>query len=360
MSRYERDNIAAMKGYSWGEQPDDQRTLKLNTNENPYPPSPEVEKALRGLDVASLRIYPQPTADKLRDAIAQRHGLSRDNVVVTHAGDEALRLAMTTFVNPGKSFGMANPSYSLYPVLADIQDARVISLDLESNWAWPENFATQLNDADVALTCIVNPHAPSGTLYTEQALADLASRLNGVLLIDEAYADFVDPQLNYNSSTLLAQFDNVLILRTFSKGYSLAGLRLGYLLGCEQLINPIINKTRDSYNVDHLAQTLGLAALQDIDYASDTWHKVRTARDSLQQHLDQLGLTSPPSQTNFLLVEVPQSSIKNANEIYLSLKKAGILVRFFDTPGLNNKLRITVGTPGQNQQLVEALTPLCT
>jgi histidinol-phosphate aminotransferase len=360
MSRYERDNIAAMTGYSWGEQPDDKRTIKLNTNENPYPPSPEVDKALRALDAASLRIYPQPTADKLRDAIAQHHGLKRDNVVVTHAGDEALRLAITTFVNPGKSFGMANPSYSLYPVLADIHDAKVISLDLNSDWSWPDNFAGQLNDANVELTCIVNPHAPSGTLYTEQALADLASNLDGVLLIDEAYADFVDPQLSYNSSTLLAQFENVLILRTFSKGYSLAGLRLGYLLGSEQLIDPIINKTRDSYNIDHIAQTLGLAALQDSDYANDAWQKVRNARQRLQQHLDQLGLTSPPSQTNFLLVEVPPSATKSANEIYLSLKEAGILVRFFDTPGLNNKLRITVGTPKQNQQLVEALTPLLT
>jgi histidinol-phosphate aminotransferase len=358
MSRYERDNIAAMQGYSWGEQPDDKRTIKLNTNENPYPPSPEVDKALSSLNAASLRIYPQPTADKLRDAIAQHHGLNRDNVVVTHAGDEALRLAITTFLNPGKSFGMANPSYSLYPVLADIHDAKVVSLDLNSNWTWPNNFAKQLNDAHVELTCIVNPHAPSGTLYTEQALADLASNLDGVLLIDEAYADFVDPQLSYNSSALLARFENVLILRTFSKGYSLAGLRLGYLLGCEQLIDPIINKTRDSYNVDHIAQTLGLAALQDSDYASQTWQKVRHSRERLQQHLDQLGLTSPPSQTNFLLVEVPQSATKSANEIYLSLKEAGILVRFFDTPDLNNKLRITVGTPKQNQQLIEALTPL--
>ncbi len=360
MSRHERPNIARMQGYTWGEQPEDVQTIKLNTNENPYPPSPEVQRALAGIDVSRLRTYPQPTADLLRQAIAQTHGVSIDNVVVTHAGDEALRLAITTFVEPGQSFGMANPSYSLYPVLAAIHDARMVSVDLQADWSWPEDFAAQLNSAGVQLACVVNPHAPSGILCALEKLSELADDLDGVLLIDEAYADFIDPGLNYNSAELLSKHDNVLILRTFSKGYSLAGLRLGYLLGDAQLIDPIISKTRDSYNIDHISQTLGLAAIKDQSYAQQTWHQVRTARDTLQQNLAQLGLPSPPSQTNFLLVEVPPTLPKNAKAIYLLLKEAGILVRHFNTPELDYRLRITVGTPEQNQRLLETLTHLLT
>ncbi|XOV84405.1 MAG: histidinol-phosphate transaminase [bacterium] len=360
MTRHERPNIAQMQGYTWGEQPEDADTIKLNTNENPYPPSPKVQQALAGIDVARLRTYPQPTADTLRDAIAQLHQLHRSNVVVTHAGDEALRLAITTFVDPGKPFGMANPSYSLYPVLAEIHDAPVVSVDLQKDWTWPTDFARQLNQAGVELTCVVNPHAPSGTLYPIAKLAELAAELDGVLLIDEAYADFVDPAVDYNSAAQLAEHENVLILRTFSKGYSLAGLRLGYLLGCTTLIDPIISKTRDSYNVDHIAQTLGLAAIADQNYAQKTWQQVRLARASLQQHLAQLGLPSPPTETNFLLVEVPEALAHNASEIYRRLKEAGILVRYFNTPGLDNRLRITVGTPAQNQRLLDALTNILT
>lgn len=360
MSRHERPNIARMQGYTWGEQPEDIQTIKLNTNENPYPPSPEVQRALADIDVSRLRTYPQPTADLLRQAIAQSHGLDRDNVVVTHAGDEALRLAITTFVEPGRSFGMANPSYSLYPVLAAIHDAHVVSIDLQADWSWPGDFATQLNNAGAQLTCVVNPHAPSGILCGLDKLSELAKDLDGVLLIDEAYADFIDPELNHNSAELLSKHDNVLILRTFSKGYSLAGLRLGYLLGDPQLIDPIISKTRDSYNIDHISQMLGLAAIKDQAYAQHTWHQVRLARDTLQQNLAQLGLPSPPSQTNFLLVEVPPTLPKNANALYLLLKEAGILVRHFNTPELDYRLRITVGTPEQNQHLLETLTRILT
>ena len=149
MSEYQRPNIAAMQGYTWGEQPEDTRTIKLNTNENPYPPSPAVQQALHSVDVAKHRTYPQPTADPLRDDIAEHHGLHRNNVVVTNGGDEALRLAFTTYVEPGKGFGMATPSYSLYPVLADIHDAPVVEVPLTEHWHLPDDFAAQLNQAQV-------------------------------------------------------------------------------------------------------------------------------------------------------------------------------------------------------------------
>jgi len=360
LNRYQRKNIAAMQGYTWGEQPDDDLTIKLNTNENPYPPSPAVQAALAALDVARLRTYPQPTADPLRDAIAARHGIERNNIIVTNGGDEALRLALTTYVESGQGFGMASPSYSLYPVLADIHGARVVEVALEADWALPDHAAARLNDAGAQLTCVVNPHAPSGALTDTDSLARLARNLDGVLLIDEAYADFIDPDKDYDSVRLLNTHDNVLILRSFSKGYSLAGLRLGYLLGAEELIEPIVTKTRDSYNIDHISQVLGQAAFEDIDYAHDTWAKVREQRTVLRNDLAQLGLHAPASQANFLLAAVSDASPRSARELYAYLKDNGILVRYFDMPGLRDKLRITVGTAQQNERLIAALTDALT
>ena len=354
MSSLERPNIRAMKGYTWGEQPEDPATIKLNTNENPFPPSPAVQETLRNLDAASLRIYPQPTADRLRDAIARLHGLNRDAVVVTNGGDEALRLAFTTFAKPGGVFGMAEPSYSLYPVLAEIQDTEIERVALRDDWTLPDDCGARLAAAD--LTCIVNPHAPSGALTPVDALRELADQLGGVLLVDEAYADFAT---GYDSRKLTA-LDNVLVLRTFSKGYSLAGLRLGYLLGSRDLIAPIIDKTRDSYNIDHVSQQLGLAAIEDQEHAKESWRRVRAMRDALRASLGQLGLTSPPSHANFILVTVPETAPLTARAIYEQLKAIGILVRYFDAPMLGDKLRISIGTEEQNEALVEGLTDLLT
>ena len=360
MSRYERQNIAGMRGYTWGEQPLDTDTIKLNTNENPYPPSPAVANALQKLDDTLLRRYPQPTADALREMIADTHGITPQNIVMTNGGDEALRLAFTTFVEVGSGFGMAEPSYSLYPVLANIHDAPVVRVQLAEDWSLPDDFAATLNHAGVQLTCLVNPHAPSGTMMSTSDLEKAAADLDGILLIDEAYADFVDPAQNYRSFDLIDRHDNVLILRTFSKGYSLAAVRLGYLVGHADLIAPILSKTRDSYNVDLLSQIAGEAAFGDQEYAQNTWSKVRQAREGLRNALHQLGLTSPQSHANFLLVEVPDTVPLSADALYQALKDRGILVRYFDAPGLEDKLRISVGTATENQRLIDTLTELLT
>ena len=358
MSKYQRPNIRRVDGYSWGEQPQDRQTIKLNTNENPYPPSPAVADALSNFTAAELRTYPQPTADVMREHIAKLHDLSTRQVVVTHAGDEALRLAITTYVSPGGTFASTDPSYSLYPVLAQIQDARTLRVELEANWSIPPDFPAQARAADAQLTCLVNPHAPSGYLTPVEQLHRIAEEISGVLLIDEAYADFVDPKIGYTSRELVTQHDNVLVLRTFSKGYSLAGLRLGYLLGAEELITPIIEKTRDTYNIDAISQSLGIAALQDQDYARATWEKVREQRQFLAQTLNDLGWSCLASEGNFLLSTPPPNSI-GAAEIYKRLKAEGILVRYFDHPRLHDKLRISIGTKEQNQVLLENLRHLC-
>ncbi len=359
---YERDNIRQMQGYTWGEQPDDPRTIKLNTNENPYPPSPMVERALASLNAAALRVYPQPTADPLRKRIADLHDLDEENVIVTHGGDEGLRLAMTTFVDPGRTFAMAEPSYSLYSVLAAVQDAHLLQVPLGADWQLPPpaEFAQTLNSAGARLVCLVNPHAPSGTLMEVETIGQLAREMDGVLLIDEAYVDFVDPGRGYNLMPLVRELDNLLILRTFSKGYSLAGLRLGYLSGAASLIEPMLRKTRDSYNVDSISQALGLAALEDQTYAAETWRRVRESRARLSDGLIQLGFPVTPSEANFLLVKVPAHCPLPAARLQQHLKSRGILVRYFGAGALADKLRITVGTDTQNQQLLDAVAEVLT
>ena len=350
---YQRDNIQRMAGYAYGEQPNDPGVVKLNTNENPYPPSPAVREALANFDAASLRRYPPATAHALRQQIAAHFALRLDQVVVTNGGDEGLRLAMTTFVDPGATFGMAEPSYSLYPVLAAVQDCAVAAIPLQDDWTVPDGFAKQLNDAETKLACLVNPHAPSGALTTADDIAALAAQLNGVLLIDEAYVDFVDPAHDHDLPSLLQAHDNLLLLRTFSKGYSLAGLRVGFLLGAAGLIDPMLTKTRDSFNIDAIAQTLAAAALADDAYAKTCWRKIRQQRQRLTVALRNLGFAVADSQTNFVLAQAPNGT--SAADLYRRLRSRKILVRYFDTPRLANCLRITVGTAEENERLLTVL-----
>ena len=350
---FERDNIAAMDGYVSGEQPNDPNTTKLNTNENPYPPTPATGKAIAAFNVDRLRRYPPPDADGFRDTAAALHKIDRDNIIVTRGGDELLRLMITTFVDPGQAIGVTEPTYSLYPVLARIQNCPITRVPLQDDWKPPENFASSLNDAGVKVTFLVNPHAPSGVLLEHSQIADIAAELNGVLLLDEAYVDFIDPEKKYDSIPLIRDFDNIVILRTLSKGYSLAGLRFGYGVGPKQLILPMLRKTRDSYNIDWLSQDVATAALQEQAYAKDTWSKVRRERVKLVDDLTRMGFSIVPSETNFLLATVPLPL--TAQMLYLTLKKQGILVRYFDDQGLDDKLRITIGTPPQNSRLVAAI-----
>lgn len=347
---YVRANIARMQGYVYGEQPDGADVVKLNTNENPYPPSPAVARALADFDVASLRRYPPATADALGRTAAEAFGVAAENIVVTNGGDEGLRLALTTFVDPGATFGMATPSYSLYPVLAAVQDCVTAAIPLDDDWLPPPDFATRLNAANARLTCLVNPHAPSGVLLAAEAVSAIAEALNGVLLVDEAYVDFVDPDAGHDLAPLIRDHDNVLLLRTLSKGYSLAGLRVGFLMGSPGLIEPIRAKTRDSYNVDAISQSLASAALTDREYAARCQSAVRNERARLTRALQDRGCVVPDSQANFVLAGLPEAA-----SVFQHLRERGILVRHFDQPRLADRLRITVGTPEENAKLLAAM-----
>lgn len=351
---FQRTNIATMAGYVPGEQVNSTDVIKLNTNENPYPPSPAVGAALNEIDSAFLRRYPSPTAESFREAAAQCHGISVDNIVPTNGGDELLRLALTTFAAPGETVAVTRPTYSLYRVLAEIQANPLHEIALEDTWDLPENFVQQLSDAGAKMCILVNPHAPTGKLLSNATLTEIAANFDGLLLVDEAYVDFVDPARKHNSVPLAVERDNVLLLRTLSKGYSLAGLRFGYGIGSAELIHPILYKTRDSYNTDYISQQLAAAAIQSRDYAGNTWEKVRQARETLADALRQLGFSVTPSQANFLLATLPDGH--SAKQLYQQLKSENILVRFFDQERLQDKLRISVGTPAENASLLAALT----
>ena len=350
---YERDNVRRMAGYVYGEQPQDPGIVKLNTNENPYPPSPKVADAIRSFDAATLRRYPPATADDLRRLVAARFGLSAEQVVVTNGGDEALRLAITTYVGPGEAFGTTEPGYSLCPVLANVQDCEVVRVELTPDWSLPRDFAGRLNAAGAKLTCVVSPHAPSGVLVDADTIASVAGELDGVLLVDEAYVDFVDPERCHDLTSLLASHDNLLILRTLSKGYSLAGLRVGFLLGGADLVTPILTKTRDSYNVDAIAQVAAAAAFLDGAHAERGWRAVREERRRLTAALADLGFSVPDSQSNFVLAVVPAGV--SAAALFRHLREGGIVVRHFDMPRLANSLRITVGTASENNALLSTI-----
>ncbi|MFI5306289.1 MAG: histidinol-phosphate transaminase [Polyangiales bacterium] len=356
--RYERANIAAMHGYVPGKQPASRDTIKLNTNENPYPPCDAVMDALRTIDPEALRRYPQPSAEGFRGTAAKLHGLSPEQVVAVNGGDELLRLALTTFVEPGAPIGVCAPSYSLYPVLAEIHGSPVVSAEARDDWSLPSDLAEQMNRAGVRLLLLVNPHAPSGVLTSTAALRALAASLQGVLLVDEAYVDFVDPALGHDLVRALQTSDNLLILRTLSKGYSLAGLRFGYGLGAASLIEPLLWKTRDSYNTDAIAQRLAIAALEHRAQAEQTWAKVRRERERVSRELRALGFQLPESQTNFVLARVPGGLV--AGSLQQALEARGVLVRYFDEPRLRGSLRITIGNKEQNDRLLTLLHELVT
>lgn len=358
---YERPNIQRMTGYSSGEQPQQAKVIKLNTNENPYPATAAVAKALAQFNVDSLRRYPQPFANEFRKVAAQYHQVDVDNIIPTNGGDELIRLLITTFVEPGQSIALAEPSYSLYPVLAEIQDCPIKRIDLLDDWSMSPEFPELLNETGAKLAFIVNPHAPSGVLSSVDELRRVAQAFQGVIVIDEAYIDFIDPEISHNSVALIAELDNVVILRTMSKGYSLAGLRFAYGIGPKDLIAPMLYKTRDSYNTDAISQALAAAALADRDAAAVGWKKVRQERTRVAKALSDMGFSCAPSQSNFLLAQVPSADSRFENpellarECYQRLKDDGILIRYFDMPRLRDKLRITIGTAQENDALLQHL-----
>ena len=345
MTSYFRPSIDAMTGYIPGEQPKPGTPIiKLNTNENPYPPSPEAIAVLRNLDVEWLRRYPDPYAQEFRQAISEVLAVPTDWVIVSNGSDELLNVVVRACAEQKRKVVYPMPTYVLYRTLTDMQPAERVEIPYDDGYRLP---IEALVAAQGAVTFVATPNSPSGHAVPLEDLRQLAKQLTGVLVVDEAYVDFAET----TALPLVQEFENVLVIRTLSKGYSLAGLRLGFGIGNPQLLSGLF-KVKDSYNIDAIACLVGAAAMRDQAYKNECAEKVKASRTKLAAKLDQLGFQVWDSQTNFLLVQPPHG---NAEAIYLALKEQGILVRYFKQPGLENKLRITVGTDAQNQTLLEAI-----
>ena len=339
---YFRENIEKMDGYTPGFQPKDAEVVKLNTNENPYPPSPKVLEAIRNLSAEQLRRYPEPLGDTFRRAAGDVFGLSSECIMCTNGGDDLLTICFRAFCDEGRSAAYPSPTYSLYPVLAGLQGCSVVEVPLSE-----EGYLDKLSETDAALTIFCNPNAPTCTFEPIDNLAELARKLKGILLVDEAYVDFSDD----NCIRLIEGLDNIIILRSMSKGYSLAGIRFGFCVAKPALIEGLM-KVKDSYNVDSVALAAATAAIKDQEYFKTNVEKIKAERGRLTKELRGMGFDAGESQTNFILA---RCSSVSAEDIYKELVKRNIYIRYFNLPGLTDKIRITVGTKEQNDILIGAL-----
>ncbi len=341
-----RPTINQMTGYIPGEQPKTgQQIIKLNTNENPYPPSPKALEALQRIDPEQLRRYPDPYARTLCTAISDALTIPADWIIIGNGSDDILNILIRACAEgPDRPVVYPMPTYVLYRTLCAIQPAQTVEIPYGPNFELPlEAIVAQQG----AVTFIANPNSPSGHVVPIDQLRQLATRLTGILAIDEAYIDFAEG----SALELVREFENVIILRTFSKGYSLAGLRLGFGIAQPKLLAGLF-KVKDSYNIDAIAIAVGTAAMRDQAYKNACAEKVKMSRSQLALDLKGLGFLVGESHGNFVFTTVVNGS---AEAIYLGLKDRGILVRYFNQPGLDDKLRISVGTEDQNQSLIEAL-----
>ena len=344
-----RTTIRAIDGYVPGEQPPPgARITKLNTNENPYPPSPRVLDAVRAVPPHALQRYPHPMAREFRAAASRVLGVPEDAILAGNGSDDILTIATRTFLAPGDVLTFPEPTYSLYPVLARLQDARIVSVPWKDEWSLP---IESLVATGARAVYLANPNAPSGTCVPIAAIEALARAFDGVVLVDEAYADFAED----NALELALRLPNVVVSRTMSKAYSLAGVRFGFAVTRPEIVREMA-KVKDSYNCDALSIAAAAAALLDQEYARGTWAKIRGERDRLTRALEGLGWRVLPSQANFVLATVPGG---DAAQVHAALKARSVLVRFFDAPGLHDKLRITVGTPEDTDALIAALQASC-
>jgi histidinol-phosphate aminotransferase len=393
-----RPLVHHLHAYVPGEQPKIKGLIKLNTNENPYPPSPRVLRAVKAAVDGRLRLYPNPTAERLREKLARLHRCKPENIIIGNGSDEALALAVRAFVEPvGQASSLSplrkkksetgkmpvlpscvvqyfTPSYSLYPVLADIHGAAKNAVPLKPDFSLPSAGELKRDKQwsfNAALTLITTPNAPSGRGYSTQELEKICKAQCGVVVLDEAYVDFA----NENAMKLAFKYPNVLVARTFSKAYSLCFQRIGYFVGHPELI-AALHKIRDSYNVNGLGQIAAEATLDGLAYYRANFKKIIATRDWLSRELTKLGFRVLPSQTNFILAKppdnvVPASRRKSHSSIQSRRQDAGgtleakdwlqklrdqkILARWFSTPEVRDYLRITIGTQREAQALVLAV-----
>lgn len=344
VSGWVRGAVRAMAGYQPGEQPSDARTIKLNTNENPYPASPRVSEAVAEAS-RCLWLYPDPSARPVREKVAALLSVPADGVVVGNGSDEILSLLMRTIIEPGDVVAYPVPTYSLYDSLVAIQGGISRRSRFPADFSFPE----EVMEGGAKMRLLCNPNSPSGTMLSQDDLVRVArAHPDALLVIDEAYVDFAED----SAARLVGRFPNVVVLRTLSKSYSLAGLRVGFALTTPDLAREI-HKVRDSYNVGRLAQAGALAALEDQPWMLANVARIRATRDRVSRALIELGYRVPPSRANFVLAQWPGRPLAS---VAARLREQGVLVRHFAE--LPDALRISIGTDDQMDVFLERLRGL--
>ncbi|OKH26687.1 histidinol-phosphate transaminase [Hydrococcus rivularis NIES-593] len=340
-----RECVLQTPGYVPGEQPQTNDFIKLNTNENPYPPPPEIFDALQA-ELPKLRLYPDPVSTKLRKAAGAVFGVSADNIIAGNGSDDILSIAIRTFVNPGEAIAFLDLTYSLYDTLARIHGASIIEIPTDENFALSEPIICP----EAKLIFLASPNPPVGKHLNRDYLEKTCAQSTAIVVIDEAYVDFSDE----NHLDFLQKYDNVIISRTMSKSYSLAGMRVGFGMASQSLIEQM-NKVRDSYNLDRLSQTLATAALESHSYFQTIWQKVRRTRSRAIAALRDLEFFVFDSDSNFVLASPQWMS---AAELYAQLKERKILVRYFKHPRILNYVRISIGTDEEIDRLLTAIAQI--
>ncbi|GAB4341127.1 MAG: histidinol-phosphate transaminase [Candidatus Abyssubacteria bacterium] len=343
---YARKHLERVEGYTPGEQPRDSGFIKLNTNENPYPPSPRVLEALKNVSREQLRKYPDPVYRRLRLKISRVYGVAPERIFVGNGSDEALSLLVRTFVEPDEKVVFTYPSYVLYETLAKLNAVGYQPLELDENFDLPDDVFR----CSGKLFFIANPNSPTGKAVDQKTIVRLCDSFDGLVVADEAYVDFS----RKSCLDALARCPNLIILRTFSKSFSLASIRVGFALAHEELIAELM-KTKDSYNVNLLSQAAAEAALDDMEYMRQNVERIVKTRNRLSSSLSDMGFFVYPSESNFVLARYPNGS---ARELYEHLKRQKILVRYFPLRRLEDCLRITVGTEEEIDSLLDALAEL--
>jgi len=347
MSRFLSSNTRELIPYVPGEQPKDKVFVKLNTNENPYPPSPLVMKRIRDFDLRDLRLYPNNEGAIVKQAVSKYYGISADEVFVGNGSDEVLAFIFKAFFDETEKIGFPDITYSFYPVYCALFNIPFIKVPVR------DDFSIDLSQYPQDLKGIIfaNPNAPTGLYITPDKIEELLkSRPDTLVIVDEAYIDFGGE----SCVELISRHDNLIIVQTLSKSRSLAGMRVGFAMGCKELMDGLarVKDSFNSYPLDKIAQIAAEAAFLDTEYFSETRQKIINTRQWTQEKLSSLGIQVTDSKANFLFVRIPGIS---GSEALSRLRQEGILVRHFNSPRICDWLRITIGTQEEMEKLVEKI-----
>ncbi len=347
MKSFFRKDIEAMSGYVPGEQPHEKNVVKLNTNENPFPPSPRIKKYLSELDIGKLRLYPDPLSCEIRTIIAAKFAMNMENVIVGNGSDDLLNMIIRACTNDKRTMACFEPSYSLYPVLAQIQGTKCLKIPLKKDFSMP--LQIQREALDAALFIIARPNAPTGNSFSKRRIEELCETVAGIVLVDEAYVDFAED----NCAELVNKYENIVVCRTLSKSYSLAGIRFGFAMASEKIISQMM-KVKDSYNVNRITQEIAKIAILDEKHFQKNLERIKENRQFLTESLRHQGFVLENSQANFVFAS-PPPNYPNAQELYLHLKQNGVFVRHFPGEKTKNHIRISIGTKEEIKKMLSFL-----